>query len=472
MTSKLPTRIKVLYSMGQFGWSILSGIVQVWLIWFYFPPENVKIAEYIPRSAIFGFITIIGLITMLGRFTDAITDPLIAGLSDKSKNPKGRRIPFMGKAAIPFALLTVAVYFIPVNANSWINVVWLTISLLSYYVFMTLYVTPYFALITDLSRNSNDRLDLSTYTALTWFLGYILASAASFIWPMFQATGMDLAAAVRVTFVILSAIGLVFMLIPVLTIDETKYTTSSPTNLNIKECLVSLLKNKNFIIFEIFFLAYGVAITVFQTGNVYYVTVLLGFEESVVTLVTAATGVLAFVLYPAVNKLAKLFGKKALCIVGMILLIMSYLYCSFLGLMPINAWIQIGIFSLMAGVGFAIFGILPNAIVADFAKIDSIVTGEPKEGMFFAFQTFMNKMGQMVAMLLFSSLLLLGNSPSNSLGIRLSGVVAAALGAIALILFLRYKDVGEEDIQQASDLRLQMDTTKISVQKLKQEVEI
>jgi len=31
---KLPTRIKVAYSVGQLGWSILSGIIQVWLVWF------------------------------------------------------------------------------------------------------------------------------------------------------------------------------------------------------------------------------------------------------------------------------------------------------------------------------------------------------------------------------------------------------------------------------------------------------
>ena len=456
MENRLPTKIKVLYSLGQFGWSILSGIIQVWLVWFYFPPEGVNITEYIPRGAILGFLTLIGLITMAGRLMDAVTDPLIAGMSDKSRNPKGRRIPFMAKSAVPFALLTLAVYFAPVNATSFVNVIWLTVTLLTFYVFMTLYVTPYFALITDLSRNANDRLDLSTYTALTWFLGYILASGASFIWPVFQQSGMELASAVRLTFVLLAAFALVMMLIPVFTIDERKYVTSAPTTLNTKQALKAIFGNRNFMLFEVFFLAYGIAITVFQTGNVYYVTVLLGFEESMVTIVTAATGVLAFVLYPAVNKLAKRLGKKLLCIVGMVLLILAYCYCAFLGLMPLNAWVQVAIFAVLAGVGFAIFGILPNAIVADFAKIDAVATGEPKEGMYFAVQTFMNKLGQMIAMVLFASLLLLGNSSANSLGIRLSGVVAAVIGGVALILFLRYQDIRDEDVA-AADQKHQME---------------
>jgi len=107
--TKLPTKIKVSYALGQLGWSILSGIIHVWLVWFYNPPKNVNIPELIPRGAVCGFLTVIGLITMLGRFGDAITDPWIASLSDRSKNPKGRRIPFMAKAAIPFTLLTVIV---------------------------------------------------------------------------------------------------------------------------------------------------------------------------------------------------------------------------------------------------------------------------------------------------------------------------------------------------------------------------
>lgn len=449
MEKRLPMRIKVCYALGQMGWSLLSGLISVWLMWFYFPPEGVEIAAYIPRGAILGFLTVIGLITMAGRLMDAVTDPLIAGMSDKSTNPKGRRIPFMAKSALPFAVLTVAVFFAPVTGVSWVNVLWLTVTLLTFYVFMTLYVTPYYALITELSQNSADRVDMSTYTALTWFVGYILASGASFIWPMFQNTGMALVDAVRLTFVILAGVALVLLLIPVFTIDEKRYVASAPTTLDTKECLKAIFANRNFMTFEVFFLAYYIALTVFQTCNVYYVTELLGFEESMVTVVTAVTGILSFLMYPVVNVLSKKLGKKLLCIIGMAMLIFAYLYCVFLGKLPLGAWVQIGIFAVMAGVGMAIFGILPNAIAGDFAKIDAVTTGQPKEGMYYAVQTFMSKLGQMVASVVVASLLLLGNSAVNPLGIRLTGVVAAAIGVVALLFFLRYRDISDAEIQAA-----------------------
>ncbi|MFA9397645.1 MAG: MFS transporter [Clostridiaceae bacterium] len=437
---KLPTKIKWFYALGQLGWSILSGIIQVWLVWFYNPPENVNIPELIPRGSILGFLTVIGLITMFGRLMDGITDPLIASLSDRSKNPKGRRIPFMAKSIIPFTLLTILVFFMPFTEPSPLNIVWLTISLLSYYIFYTMYVAPYFALTSELGYTKKDRLDLSTYIALTWFLGYIIASSASFIWPVFQNMGFSLVSSIRISISILALIGFIFMLIPILTIDESKYVTQKPVANNFKKSLKSTFSNKNFLTFEIFFLAYGIAITIFQTGNVYYVTVLLGFKETWVPIITAMSGILAFILYPIVNIFAKKFGNKKLCFFAMIMLILAYIYCSFLGLIPLSPRLQVFIFVVLASIGFAIFGILPNAIVADIAKNDGDKTGEYKEGMFFAVQTFMNKLGQMIAMVTFSSLLLLGKEQGNDLGIRMTGIVAAVIGFIALMIFTKYHD--------------------------------
>ena len=52
----------------------------------------------------------------------------------------------------------------------------------------------------------------------------------------------------------------------------------------------------------------------------------------------------------------------------------------------------------------ALLGIIPQAIVADVAEEDAIVTGEKREGMFFAARTFAMKLGQSIAMLVFTSL--------------------------------------------------------------------
>ena len=111
---RLTKKQMIIFAIGQLGWSILSGIIGAWFVTFYLPTEgDIKAGahQFIqPGLVILGFLTILGLITALSRVFDAITDPLIANLSDRSQNPKGRRIPFMQKAAIPLSIVTVLLF--------------------------------------------------------------------------------------------------------------------------------------------------------------------------------------------------------------------------------------------------------------------------------------------------------------------------------------------------------------------------
>ena len=100
-------KILWIFAIGQLGWSMLSGIVNNWLVFFY-QPSQVELAngqvEFIPQVTLLGIFTILGLISAIGRVFDAGTDPLIAGKSDSLKHKLGRRIPFMRFAAIPASI--------------------------------------------------------------------------------------------------------------------------------------------------------------------------------------------------------------------------------------------------------------------------------------------------------------------------------------------------------------------------------
>lgn len=72
-----------------------------YFIYFYQPSKESGIPNLIPQGKIvLGILTIIGLIKAIGHIIDAVTDPLIASCSDKSKHPGGRRIPLMKKPFI------------------------------------------------------------------------------------------------------------------------------------------------------------------------------------------------------------------------------------------------------------------------------------------------------------------------------------------------------------------------------------
>ena len=100
MKKKITNKLLWLFAVGQFGWSLLSGLISSWMVYYYIPAigsENSGIfgTGFITQKRFFLGLTIFGIIMMIGRIFDAITDPLVASWSDRSTFKGGRRIPFM-----------------------------------------------------------------------------------------------------------------------------------------------------------------------------------------------------------------------------------------------------------------------------------------------------------------------------------------------------------------------------------------
>ena len=76
-----------------------------------------------PQNKLLGFITVMAIITGLGKVIDAVTDPLVASLSDKCKHKDGRRMPFLKYAAIPYSLSVLMIFMAPFKQGSFANAV-------------------------------------------------------------------------------------------------------------------------------------------------------------------------------------------------------------------------------------------------------------------------------------------------------------------------------------------------------------
>ncbi|MDY6323783.1 MAG: MFS transporter [Catonella sp.] len=427
--------------MGQFGWSLLSALITNWLVYFYQPTED-TIAQgqtlFIPQGrVIFGALTIIGGITALGRIFDAITDPLIANASDRSTNPKGRRIPFMKKIAIPFAVVTVLVFWAPVNEISAVNSVWLLVMLLLFYLFMTTYCTPYNALISELGSNQDTRISISTYISATFILGSAVGYAAPYIWGALEPS-MGRIMAIRVTFIILAAIGLVALLVPTFTINEKDYVDQKPDTDDAFRSLGKAFKNKEFRTFVGSDVLYFIALTIFQTGLTYFITSLMGLDEKYTTILYVLMTLLSFVCYAPVNMLAHKYNKKKLVMIGFCGLSVTYGITAMSGMFGIPGIVWGFIVPIIAAFPMAILGILPQAIVADIAQAESVTTGENREGMFFAARTFAFKLGQSLSMLIFTALATI--RPDIGLGYRIAAICAFVICLIGAFVLSHYNE--------------------------------
>ena len=430
------------FAAGQFGWAMLSGIISNWLVYFY-QPDEAAISQgqtvFIPQGlAILGIITVIGGITALGRVFDAFTDPMIASLSDRCTSKNGRRIPFLKWASLPLALATVLVFWSPVNEKSWINAAFLLVMVLAYYLFITAYCTPYNALISELGHTQQERLNISTAISFTFIAGTAVAYLAPAIWGIFV-PALGRVGAIRLTFTVMAAVAWLCMLVPVFCIREKEYVNTVPVQESAFHSLAATFRNGEFRKFVGSDIFYWIALTMFQTGLPFFVTSLLKLPETMTTLYFVGMTALSVLFYLPVNKLTPKFGKKRMLLFAFVMFSTAFFYTGFMGKIPfLSAAAQGFVLMVFAALPMAIFGILPQAMVADIAESDSVTTGSNREGMFFAARTFAFKLGQSLSMLIFTAVSTIGTATGT--GYRIAAFGAALFCGIGAVLLVFYNE--------------------------------
>lgn len=437
---KVTNRLLWIFAIGQLGWSMLSGIVVNWLVFFYQPAQEMLdkgLTLSVRQGPVLLGLTLVGVIGAAGRIFDAVTDPLIGSASDRCRHKDGRRIPFMRAAALPFGIATIAVFWSPFPGVHTANSVFLLVMCLCFYLFMTMYCTPYNALIPELGKTQKDRINVSTYISATFFVGsaaaYLIPNIASLFLPFVSYT-----AAFRISVTIISAVAVVCMLIPALFIREKDYVHSTPSDTPAFSSLAKTFRNKDFRTFVKSDISYWIALTIFQTGLSFYIVALMKLEEGMTFLLFALMTFISFVCYLPVNLLAKKLGKKPLVLFAFLSFFITLLLTSQAGKLGLSGIVWGILIALCAAVPMAILGILQQAMVADIAEYDALQTGEKREGMFFAARTFAFKLGQSVGMLIFTSVAEINKV--TGFGYRLTVLIAALFCLFGGLALLRYDE--------------------------------
>ncbi|MES2278616.1 MAG: MFS transporter [Bacteroidota bacterium] len=440
--NKLPFGKQLAYASGMIGWSIMTNIIIVMLPYFYLPPSNAGLMPLLPQLLIFGVLNILPLIAASGRLVDALFDPFIASQSDKSEHPAGRRIPFMKWAILPSVIFCCLVFCPIVKAESIYNAYGLAIALMLFFMSLTTYIIPYNALLPELTSTSTEKVKLSSYQQVGFIVGMIIAALvnnyAKALQNTFHLTDRDLA--VQYTIWALCIFAGLMMLIPVLAIDEKLYSDSKPTHLPLLPAIKKTFSNRNFKYYLISDFSYYMALSIISSGLLYFVTVLLGQPATKGGMMMGVMVLTSLLFYPLIIYLSKKIGKKPIVMFSFALLSLIFIAIFFLGKLPLSANVQIYGLALCASFPLASLGILPNAILAEIAERDAKLTGENREGMFFAVKYLFVKLGQSLGIALFAFLTIYGKDPGHDYGLRLNGVFGFVLCVAAMLVFSRFKE--------------------------------
>ena len=154
-SEKLHLTTKIAYGAGDFGPAITANILIFYLLFFF-----TEIAGLSPALA--------GSILMIGKICDAINDPIIGILSDRTRSHLGRRLPWMLGGILPFGVLYFLQWIVPhfsddVNFNRWGLVAYYVVIGIAFNIVYTVVNLPYTALTPELTEDYNERTSLNSF---------------------------------------------------------------------------------------------------------------------------------------------------------------------------------------------------------------------------------------------------------------------------------------------------------------------
>jgi GPH family glycoside/pentoside/hexuronide:cation symporter len=439
----LPLKKQVIYAFGMMGWSVMINLINVILVYVYAPPSNSGMPILISQAAIFGIFNVIAIITASGRFADAVIDPMIGQLSDRSANPKGRRIPFMKRAILPSMVFCFLIFYPLHRQESPVNTIWLVLVLIGFYVSTTTYIIPYNALLPEMAHGSHEKVKLATWQSVGYVFGMAIGSNAFNITDLLQ-NSFGVASrltALQYTVAMLAMLAGSFMAVTAWSINEKEYSAGKPSAVPIFKALRQTLTNRNFLFFIVADFSFFLAVTIISSGILYFVTVLLQLPETIGNKLIIGMVLLSFIFYPVVSILSKKIGKKPIVVVSLLLLAAVFAGIYFLGKPDIDARVQIYSLVILAAIPVASLNILPVAILAEVIAEDTRKTGANKEAIYFAVRYFFVKIAQTVGIALFAIFLIHGKDVGHDFGIRLNGLLGFILCLVAALVFLGFKEV-------------------------------
>ncbi|MDG2008491.1 MAG: MFS transporter [Candidatus Binatia bacterium] len=375
-----------------------------------------------------------GAVPLVGRFVDAISDPLIGRLSDRTNFGGARRRPYFLIGAIPFGLSFAMLWIVPDVESQ--------LTLFLYYSFMyslvsitsTVCSVPYLALIPEMATDYDDRTSLNTYRSVGATVGIFCAIGMRGFADSLGGgpEGWGLAAAIYG-----GGLALPWFWVYRVSFERPEFRREEVQSPPLITSLLSALRNRTFARLVSLYVCGRLAMDLVGAMLILYFTYWLGrtedFEVAMLVFLLAAVFGLPFWFW-----VSKRVDKKRTFMMGALLWTTTQLSL-FLVSPDWPRWVGFaGI--LFAGFGFAAVDIMPWSMVGDVIDEDDLETGERREGLYNGLLMFLRKLAGAVAVFLALALLDFAGfqdgqeqSPSVLLMIRL----LASLGP-ALFLFLGF----------------------------------
>ena len=440
----LPFSIKLLYGLGEVPITVLMFLSGIFLLFFY------KSVMGLPPA-------LAGLGISASLVLDAVLDPFIGHLSDRTRHPLGRRHSFMLPGALAMGICFFLLFSPPQGLSPPLLFLWLLVCSISVRFTSAVYRIPYLGLGAEISRDYDDRTSTMAIRALFGLLGALAAAGLSFRlffpaaadrlhYPGYPRLGMAFGA-------LMSAAGLSSFLGTL-----SQRTPRAPVAVTPPHFFSGFwisMRNPAFrkiwISSTVFFLAVTLNFSMAIDYFTWYARISGGGIISSLWTFFGAGALAGVLLWMA---LARRSEKRTLYLAGMaataLVLVGAYVFVGDGRLFGTGRALPLLIGHVLAGIFASVVWVLPPSMVADVTDTDELSTGLRREGIYYGILNLGEKIAAGGGLLLAGILLTVFRKFSHGLvpggppldipyvGI-LYGPVPAVLILISLVFLLSYR---------------------------------
>lgn len=299
---KLGYWTKFIYGMGDLASNISWGLVSSYLLYFY--------------TDVFGLpAAVIGTLMLTARVWDAVNDPIMGLIAERTKTKWGRFRPYILWGSILLCILNYLTFTVP-NLQGGPKIVYAFLTYISLGTIYTVVNLPYGALATVMTRDTDERTSLNSFRGFFQMIANVVVGGSVMPLVTFMGKG-DSAKGFSGAAMVLSAIALpIFLLV----FYKCKEVVPPPKNhkATLKESAMAVTQNKPLLLllinlFLVFTALFG------RLGTVIYYYIYNMHRPDLIGPLMMTFGLSSAVGSVVVAFLAKHFEKKTINIYGTIL---------------------------------------------------------------------------------------------------------------------------------------------------------
>ncbi|HUW90573.1 MAG TPA: MFS transporter [Candidatus Nanopelagicaceae bacterium] len=377
MSTRFSKGQKWSFSLGNGLTWFINSAFNLWVFTFYF--AAVKLDVNLIRGAF-----------IIWTIWNAINDPLIGYLSDRTHSRWGRRRIYIMIGVIPVLVLEILIWLPPFSGEM-AQFFYLLIMLLLYDTAYTLIALPTDSLFPELYTTVEERTQVNTIRQILAAIGLILAALVPGIFIGDQSTRDGYLMNGIVTAIIVG-VGMVIY-IKWGAVEREEFKLDYQQGFSYFQSLKHTFKNKGFVLYIIMFFLYEYILLLLATIVPLFSAEVLGttsaFETSILMGLLYIVGIVSMFLWKKLD--VKLGGK-----VGYGLSIIAYVIAT-IPMLFISSYIPAIIVVILMGIGFGGMLYFIWYIVADCIDDDELKTGVRREGSFFGIANFFMRLSMVLS---------------------------------------------------------------------------